>query len=327
MQIMIKDGYLYVLTKSILYSIIGISRMKKVVLLCLILLLGCSSETSITKLATDNPLVYMTEDISFSRLSDWQKYEPIRKIAMNLSQDDDGATVRSMAFYVSNSKEYNAHSVEGQVGESVIDIFEKTEGVCYDGAVLLVALARWNALPARVVFPLYSNHAFAQVFVNGDWINVDATFGDVKYNFEYKYPLYLYKREISNKSLFHRELIHNPNYYKLSIPVYKETLNDEKILASLKRLTNGYSFICNLLECGYEETEEEFQEIFFGFEASKFNGNPTQSLLLVDTFEINMPAGEYKLEYLTESSRECFGSYQFSLSTNTAIKKSQIKKC
>jgi len=296
-------------------------------LLIYLLIAGCAqTKMHSFGLATDNHLAYLGSEIAFTTPSDWMHYTPLINLTLNITKgmNTQEDKVKALAYYVSNSKKYNESSLKRQLVSSVIDIFKSEEGVCYDGAVELVAMARLVGVPARVVFPLFENHAFAQVFVNGKWVNIDATFGRVNYGFETLQPLYIYTKY--NESLLQRAFI-DIKAPKLTLPVTSNRVNGEHFLISIKRKTYGKEYSCEDLICTYKETQAEFQPIMVGFEALKDIHKPEDNTILDGFFTVVLLEGVYKIEYMLEHSQECVGFAMVNLTRDMILNPSEIKRC
>jgi hypothetical protein len=75
---------------------------------------------------------------------------------------------------------------------SVLEIIENRKGDCTEHTQLFITLARANGIPARQVSgyiytadeakPAFGAHAWAEVLLNGEWKQVDATWGEFEIN-------------------------------------------------------------------------------------------------------------------------------------------------
>ncbi len=285
--------------------------MKRFVFLLALLLISCTP--LVERFAPEDPLGYLGNEIAFNRVTDWQ--EEINIYVQDIIKDASTKEekIQAIAYFITNSKEYSSNEVQDQVGQTVEKIFQKQKGVCYDSAVLLTAMARAIDIPARVVFPLLSSHSFVQVFIDGRWINVDATFGDVSYNFVLNQPLYIYMTV--KDGVFERRFLKDSRFLSLIIPTPKNQM------VQIQKKTNGNYILCENLNCQEVPTTEEYQTIMFGFE--KYNSIDGEIISHDLGLSVSLPAGEYKVSHIKDN--QCKGSSIVNLNENRIIKK--LGKC
>jgi transglutaminase-like putative cysteine protease len=96
----------------------------------------------------------------------------------------DGRRVRAIASWVHANTEYRYESTDALTGAD--EVVVQRAGVCRDFAHLVVSLCRALGIPARYVSGYCLGleppdfHAWAQVFLDGVWHNVDATSADLR---------------------------------------------------------------------------------------------------------------------------------------------------
>ncbi len=130
-------------------------------------------------IASNDPADYLGDSVGYTPPSDWRHYQPmidkVNEITKGLDNDFDKAN--AIATWVMHSKQYGdgeeGTSIANRWG-SVIDIFNAEEGVCLDSSFLTTAMMRLAGIPARSVLLA---HAFNDVYVNGKWMTIEATFG------------------------------------------------------------------------------------------------------------------------------------------------------
>ncbi len=135
--------------------------------------------------ASNNPNDYLSLDnqIIFEKPSDWKNYAPLKNKVLELTNSltTDEEKVQAIAKWVKSSKPYG-HPSPGQELESgfgsVIEIFDYPNGVCFDSSIIITAMIRLAGIPARSVLPAVGMmHEYNEVFINGKWVGLDATFG------------------------------------------------------------------------------------------------------------------------------------------------------
>jgi hypothetical protein len=96
--------------------------------------------------------------------------------------DDDLAKARALTRFVHDFLHYKP----GITPRGVLALLEDPQGDCTEFADLLTTLARNAGLPSRTVFglaysdgeiPAFAYHAWNEIFVAGDWIAMDPTWG------------------------------------------------------------------------------------------------------------------------------------------------------
>ena len=129
-------------------------------------------------IASNDSADYLGDTVAYASPSDWRHYQPmidkVNEITKGFDNDFDKA--KSIATWVMHSKQYGEEeetSVANQWG-SVIDIFNAKEGVCLDSSFLTTAMMRLAGIPARSVLLA---HAYNEVYINGKWMTIEATFG------------------------------------------------------------------------------------------------------------------------------------------------------
>jgi hypothetical protein len=132
--------------------------------------------------ASNNPNDYLGNRISYETDSDWKNYQPLMDKVNELTHglNNDYNKVVAIANWVKNSRPYGEPSPANEF-KSIIDIFNSNTGVCLDAAFLTTAMLRIANIPARAVANLptaFAFHEFTEAYVNGKWIEVDATFGN-----------------------------------------------------------------------------------------------------------------------------------------------------
>jgi transglutaminase-like putative cysteine protease len=119
-------------------------------------------------------------------------------LAKKLAGDetDTGKITQTVFAYVRDNIRFGFDLVQVKASQTL----EKGYGVCWNKALLLAALLRANRVPARLAFnpvqrefmrpvlgdayqtlPETINHCFAQVYLDSDWICVDATLDAATY--------------------------------------------------------------------------------------------------------------------------------------------------
>jgi hypothetical protein len=317
-------GNINIFTKRILYPNEKLLFMKAMVVMLMVILAGCSAPLQ-QRFAPEDPMAFLGGEIGFAPASDWQQNKGLIDTAQNITKlaSTKEEQVRAIAYYVSNSKQYNEQFAEYQTQDTVIDIFNKREGVCYDGAVLLAAMARLKGIPARVVFPLYENHAFSQVFMDGRWVNVDATFGSVQYDFPAEQPLYMYSHV--SPSVVERVFIKTPGLFTLLSPTPSKQIGGKDIMVMVARKTDGKGLKCSSLKCSVVQTSEEYQPVMFGLEVQKSIINPEANILMGNGFTASLPASAYRVEYRGAMEGDCIGYLDVNLTSDFEIK--EIRQC
>jgi transglutaminase-like putative cysteine protease len=122
----------------------------------------------------------------------------VSNLAKKLAQDETDTVKITLAVFkhVRDKIRFGFDLVQVKASQTL----EKGYGVCWNKALLMVALLRANQVPARPAFnpvqrefmkpvmgdacqtlPKTINHCFAQVHLDGDWICVDATLDAATY--------------------------------------------------------------------------------------------------------------------------------------------------
>lgn len=122
----------------------------------------------------------------------------VSSLAKNLAGDetDTGKLTQAVFKHVRDNIRFGFDLVQVKASQTL----EKGYGVCWNKALLMVALLRANQVPARLAFnsvqrefmkpvlgdacqtlPETINHCFAQVHLDHDWICVDATLDAATY--------------------------------------------------------------------------------------------------------------------------------------------------
>ncbi|MBM3206840.1 transglutaminase domain-containing protein [Candidatus Pacearchaeota archaeon] len=201
--------------------------------------------------ASNNPNNYLGDIIAFESYSDWRNYKPLINKADDLIQgkNNDYDKLVAIANWVKQSKTYGNPTPANEF-KTVIDIFNSNTGICLDASILLTAMLRTAGIPARSVDHTLAFHEFNEVFIDGQWIQVDATFGkggayiqNVSKSFvdpAYTTKFYLENENVydqfmrvnySNIYIYKKELIESEfakkngiNYGKLIFPIKSKTL-------------------------------------------------------------------------------------------------------
>ncbi len=99
-------------------------------------------------------------------------------------QAQGAAKVQAIADWIYSKVRYEYNTTDAST--SAEEIILKRAGVCRDFAHLVVALCRAMSIPARYVSGYCLGldppdfHAWAQVYLNGTWHNIDATFPGIR---------------------------------------------------------------------------------------------------------------------------------------------------
>lgn len=142
-----------------------------------------------TKVVVTNPaekFLHHDQDIS----SDDERIALLAiEITKNIEKEDDKAKaiyhwmIDNIEYDFKKYKEHQKNNYQNSYGS--LATLDTLEGVCYDYATLYAALNRSIGIPTKVVegdFYLDDGsvefHAWNQIHVSGQWINVDATLGD-----------------------------------------------------------------------------------------------------------------------------------------------------
>ncbi len=102
-------------------------------------------------------------------------------------EDDLYKAVFILANWTQNNVEYNLSTLNVQASQKSSYVLETREGVCDEITNLFISLARSRGIPARFASGMvYSNlnyqfgaHGWAEVYIDGQWIPVDVTFGTI----------------------------------------------------------------------------------------------------------------------------------------------------
>lgn len=102
-------------------------------------------------------------------------------------EDDLYKAVFILANWTQKNIGYNLSTLNLQASQKSSYVLETREGVCDEITNLFISLARSRGIPARFVSGMvYSNlneqfgaHGWAEVYIDGQWIPVDVTFGTI----------------------------------------------------------------------------------------------------------------------------------------------------
>lgn len=102
-------------------------------------------------------------------------------------EDDLYKAVFILANWTQHNVEYNLSTLNVQASQKSSYVLETREGVCDEITNLFISLARSRGIPARFASGMvYSNlntqfgaHGWAEVYIDGQWIPVDVTFGTI----------------------------------------------------------------------------------------------------------------------------------------------------
>jgi len=132
----------------------------------------------INLIASDSPNDYLGEKINPQMTdSDWMNYQPIIDKVNFLTQgkNSDYEKAKAIIDWMRLNKTYDyAGTLQGE--GSVIDLFNSDSGVCWDSAVLAVAMLRLANIPARYTAPAASAHTFIQFYLDNHWVATDPTY-------------------------------------------------------------------------------------------------------------------------------------------------------
>ena len=128
--------------------------------------------------ASNNPKDYVGDRIAYELYSDWKNYQPLKNKVNELIQGktNDYDKLVTIANWVKHSKTYGEPSPANKF-KTVSDIFNSNTGVCLDASILLTAMLRLAEIPSRSVTHAFVFHNFNEVYINNNWVQVDATFG------------------------------------------------------------------------------------------------------------------------------------------------------
>ena len=101
------------------------------------------------------------------------------------STDDDEVIIQELYRFVAQNTTYD-HEKAASVETGYLPIPDETlqsgRGICFDYSALLAVMLRAQGIPTRlvigVVMPEKVTHAWNQVYINGGWVWMDATFDD-----------------------------------------------------------------------------------------------------------------------------------------------------
>jgi transglutaminase-like putative cysteine protease len=132
------------------------------------------------------PLELPLDAFVYLRPSRYCPSDRLERLATDLfgSITAGGERVNAVASWVHENVEYQYGTSNAQT--SALDTLIERVGVCRDFAHLTISFCRALGLPARYVSGYALGlkpcdfHGYVQVFVGGEWRNVDATFPDVR---------------------------------------------------------------------------------------------------------------------------------------------------
>jgi len=168
--------------------------------------------------------------------SDWMHNpnitQQVKVLIDNKNNDMDKAV--AIANWVKQSRPYNLGEGNSTCSDggctpanallSVMDIYNENTGVCFDSAIITVAMFRLAGIPARLTFPIYSqSHARTQAYIKNQWITFDSTFssGAAEVNIaEFPPDVVSYSGELNNLSIYNQQQLRTGEY--LGSEVYKQ---------------------------------------------------------------------------------------------------------
>lgn len=133
--------------------------------------------------------------VSKEAYSNWMNYTLIKEKVTELTRglNTDIEKAKAIATWVKNSRSYSPEAIgknvfpfeeglkfsKANAGGTIIDIFNANQGICMDAAHLLAAMLRLAGIPAMSVQPSSEKimHQVTYAYINGKWLQVDATFG------------------------------------------------------------------------------------------------------------------------------------------------------
>ncbi len=162
----------------------------------------------------------------------------IDSLAENIvgGEDDLYKVVFLLANWTQTNIAYNLSTLNVEANEKSSYVLEHREGVCDELTNLFISLARSRGIPARFVSGIvYSNqgytfgaHGWAEVYIDGQWIPVDVTFG----TFGWVDPSHIkFKEELGSNSasLFYSATGNNLNIGLGKIDIDAQVLHTEGV--------------------------------------------------------------------------------------------------
>ncbi|MFH0951232.1 MAG: CARDB domain-containing protein [bacterium] len=128
----------------------------------------------------NDPKNYLGDRIASEPYSDWKNYDPLKNKVEELIKDKltDKDKLIAIADWVKHSKTYGLPSPANEF-KSIIEIYNSSTGNCLDSSYLLAAMLRLANVPARSLARATGTlHQLNDAYVNGQWVQVDATFGE-----------------------------------------------------------------------------------------------------------------------------------------------------
>ena len=135
-------------------------------------------ELDVTLVDETVPFLYPNQYVWYDAST--QAVQKARELASGISSDDE--ITKLFYDYVVKHMTYDtqkAKTVESGYLPNVDDSLESGSGICFDYAALLAAMLRAQGIPTRMligtVMPENLYHAWNSVYVDGEWVWMDAT--------------------------------------------------------------------------------------------------------------------------------------------------------
>jgi hypothetical protein len=179
---------------------------------------------------------YLGPNIHPLKESDWMHNSDIIKQVKILTNKKSTAMEKAIAIanWVKQSRPYDYAAETCTSGTcvltpanallSVVDIYNEKTGICFDSAIITVAMFRLVNIPARITFPVFgASHAIAQAYINNQWVIFDSTFGSgpaLVNVVEFPPDVVSYSGEIKNPSAYKQSPMQPGEY--LQSKIYKQ---------------------------------------------------------------------------------------------------------
>lgn len=129
---------------------------------------------------TDRVFIFPNQYIWYTNEADAAKLS--YDLCVGLSSD--GEMAEEIYTYVTNFLSYDyeeAETVQSGYIPDLNEVMETKKGICFDYSALLAAMLRAQDIPVRLVIgyvqPENLYHAWNQVYIDGEWVWMDSTFG------------------------------------------------------------------------------------------------------------------------------------------------------
>ena len=198
---------------------------------------------------------YLGSNIYPQKESDWMNYQPIidkvNEITVGLTTDREKAI--AISNWVKTSRPYCDECADTFGGEgskstyanqlfSIIDIFDADTGVCFDSAMINVAMLRLAGIPARIAIPTFSVsgqvHARTNAYIDGSWVYIDSTFGEGEAKFDitdFPHLVESYFKEMKTDPILFTDYLNLEENHSLSPKVFQayQSFEDSQIFGDL----------------------------------------------------------------------------------------------